>query len=86
MNNKKMNHNEIKIKQLEHDNDRNNRLLHMVEIKREVKIVRTDIEIIKSDIKIILQLIQEKNEKNEKKDEKIAPAPEKEENSSWWYS
>ena len=83
MNNKKPNHREIKIRELEHDNDRNNRLLHMIEIKREVKIVRTDIEIIKSDIKIILQLIQEKNEK---KDEKIAPAPEKEENSSWWFS
>ena len=85
MNNKKTNHKEIKIRELEHDNDRNNRLLHMIEIKREVKIVRTDIEIIKSDIKIILQLIQEKNEKIES-DEKIAPAPEKEENNSWWYS
>lgn len=85
MNNKKPNHREIKIRELEADNDRNNRLLHMIEIKREIKIVRTDIEIIKSDIKIILQLIQEKDEKTES-DEKIAPAPEKEENSSWWFS
>ena len=83
MNKKNVNHKEIKIRELEADNDRNNRLLHMIEIKREIKIVRTDIEIIKSDIKIILQLIQEKKEGS---DEKIAPAPEKEENSSWWFS
>ena len=85
MNKKNVNHKEIKIRELEADNDRNNRLLHMIEIKREIKIVRTDIEIIKSDIKIILQLIQEKDEKTES-DKKIAPAPEKEENSSWWFS
>ena len=83
MNKKNVNHKEIKIRELEADNDRNNRLLHMIEIKREIKIVRTDIEIIKSDIKIILQLIQEKKEEGDKK---IAPAPEKEENSSWWFS
>ena len=41
MNKKNVNHKEIKIRELEADNDRNNRLLHMIEIKREVKIVKS---------------------------------------------
>jgi len=81
---KKTNQRDIRIRELEEDNTRNNKILHMLEIKREIKIVRTDIEIIKSDIKIILQLIQEKKDTHEKSSSVADDT--KEENTSWWFS
>lgn len=70
-----------RIKKLEEENKEHERFKHLLEIKREIKSMKTDMEILKRDVKIILSFIQEM-----KPDENKLTITPDETNKGWFFS
>jgi len=70
-----------RIKKLEEENREHERFKHLLEIKREIKTMKTDMEILKRDVKIILSFIQEM-----KPDENKLTITPDETNKGWFFS
>lgn len=70
-----------RINRLETENKENEKFKHILEIKRDMKNMKTDMEILKRDIKIILSFIQEM--KPDEKDNKLTITTT--ENKGWFF-